>query len=102
MNKKMLALMMLVVLLVMSGCQTTAKEEAPVPSTETVVDNEVEADAEPDAEPISTPEKEIKRIVGPFKEMIAPDFTLEDMDGNEVTLSELQGNVVLLTFWTSW
>lgn len=99
MNKKILAITMLVVLLVISGCQTTGNEEAPVPSTETVVEtNDVEADTEP----TSTPEKEIKRIVGPFKEMIAPDFTLNDLDGNEVTLSELQGNVVLLTFWTSW
>ena len=32
----------------------------------------------------------------------APDFTLEDADGNEVTLSKLKGKVVLLNFWATW
>ena len=32
----------------------------------------------------------------------APDFTLEDADGNEVTLSDLEGQVVLLNFWATW
>ncbi len=34
--------------------------------------------------------------------MIAPDFTLPDVEGNNVTLSDLQGNSVALVFWTSW
>ncbi|WP_420388500.1 peroxiredoxin family protein [Roseivirga sp.] len=29
----------------------------------------------------------------------APDFTLKDMDGNDVTLDDLKGEVVLLNFW---
>jgi thiol-disulfide isomerase/thioredoxin len=32
----------------------------------------------------------------------APDWTLKDIEGNEVTLSELKGNLVLLDFWASW
>ena len=32
----------------------------------------------------------------------APDFTLKDLDGNEVTLSQYKGNVVLLDFWATW
>ncbi len=32
----------------------------------------------------------------------APDFSLEDADGNAVKLSELQGKVVLLNFWATW
>lgn len=32
----------------------------------------------------------------------APDFTLEDANGNKVTLSELKGKVVLLNFWATW
>jgi len=32
----------------------------------------------------------------------APDFTLEDLNGNKVTLSNYQGKVVLLEFWTTW
>ncbi len=36
------------------------------------------------------------------KGVAAPDFTLKDMDGNEVTLSSLQGQKVYLKFWASW
>lgn len=32
----------------------------------------------------------------------APDFTLRDLDGQEVRLSSLQGKVVLLNFWATW
>lgn len=32
----------------------------------------------------------------------APDFSLSDIDGNEVTLSELKGKTVLLDFWGTW
>jgi thiol-disulfide isomerase/thioredoxin/outer membrane lipoprotein-sorting protein len=32
----------------------------------------------------------------------APDFTLQDMEGNNITLSELRGNVILLDFWATW
>lgn len=32
----------------------------------------------------------------------APDFTLEDLDGNQVSLGDLQGKVVFLNFWATW
>ncbi len=32
----------------------------------------------------------------------APDFTLNDMQGNAVTLSELKGKVVIIDFWATW
>ena len=32
----------------------------------------------------------------------APDFTLHQLDGEEVTLSSLRGRVVLLNFWATW
>ncbi len=32
----------------------------------------------------------------------APDFELEDLEGNTVRLSELRGKMVLLFFWTTW
>ena len=33
---------------------------------------------------------------------IAPDFTVEMLDGSKITLSELRGKVVLLSFWATW
>jgi peroxiredoxin len=33
---------------------------------------------------------------------LAPDFSLEDANGQMVTLSELRGKVVLLNFWATW
>ena len=32
----------------------------------------------------------------------APDFTLTDMQGQQVTLSALKGKVVILNFWATW
>ena len=32
----------------------------------------------------------------------APDFTLKDIEGNDLTLSSLRGKYVILDFWGSW
>ncbi len=33
---------------------------------------------------------------------VAPNFTLEDLDGKAVTLSSFRGKVVLIDFWATW
>ncbi len=33
---------------------------------------------------------------------VAPNFTIEDIDGNPVKLSSFRGKVVLMAFWASW
>lgn len=33
---------------------------------------------------------------------VAPDFTMPDVNGNEVALSSLRGQYVLVDFWASW
>jgi len=35
-------------------------------------------------------------------QLLAPDFTLVDLDGNNISLSDLKGKVVLLNFWGTW
>ena len=32
----------------------------------------------------------------------APDFTLDDLNGQPISLSQFKGQVVLLDFWASW
>ena len=32
----------------------------------------------------------------------APDFTLKDMDGNEVSLQSLRGKPAIVNFWATW
>ncbi len=32
----------------------------------------------------------------------APDFSMQDINGNTIILSELKGKVVLVDFWASW
>ncbi len=33
---------------------------------------------------------------------LAPDFQLEDTEGNQISLSDLRGKVVLVNFWATW
>ena len=39
---------------------------------------------------------------GLHKSSLAPDFTLDTLDGKAVTLSDLRGKAVLLNFWATW
>ncbi len=51
---------------------------------------------------INTKKKTTEEKVGLAKSMIAPDFTLKDIEGNSHTLSEYRGKVVLVDFWATW
>lgn len=41
-------------------------------------------------------------IPAPQKGFLAPDFTLETLNGGQATLSELRGQVVIVNVWASW
>ena len=41
-------------------------------------------------------------IPAPQKGFLAPDFTLETLEGESVTLSDLRGQAVLINFWATW
>jgi thiol-disulfide isomerase/thioredoxin len=41
-------------------------------------------------------------MLTPTRQVLAPDFTLDDLNGKPVSLSSLQGKVVFLNFWGSW
>jgi len=38
----------------------------------------------------------------PVSRMLAPDFTLKTLDGDEISLSQFRGQPVLINFWASW
>lgn len=42
------------------------------------------------------------RIPSPREGFLAPDFTLETLDGGQVTLSDLRGQAVVVNLWASW
>ncbi|MCK8824520.1 TlpA family protein disulfide reductase [Fuchsiella alkaliacetigena] len=79
-------IMVIAVLVTIIACDNQEVEEETTNSTQEFENNE---EVEVDSEDV-------------FKER-APDFTLIDLEGNEVTLSAYQGDkVVFLNFWASW
>lgn len=42
------------------------------------------------------------KIPAPQPGFLAPEFSLEDMNGEKVSLASLRGRPVLLNFWASW
>lgn len=38
----------------------------------------------------------------PREGFLAPDFTLDTLDGSKVTLSELRGKIVVVNLWATW
>ena len=44
----------------------------------------------------------IKTDMSPESAPQAPEFTLEDLQGNEISLSSLAGKVVFLNVWATW
>jgi cytochrome c biogenesis protein CcmG/thiol:disulfide interchange protein DsbE len=43
-----------------------------------------------------------RKIDSPLIGKQAPEFVLQDLDGNEVSLEALRGKPVLLNFWATW
>lgn len=51
----------------------------------------------------STPEQTVQKVSsGNLVGSSAPDFTLTDMQGQQVSLSQFRGKVVILNFWATW
>lgn len=52
--------------------------------------------------PDNTFTTESRTTAAPYAGSAAPDFTLHDLDGNEISLSQFRGKKVILNFWASW
>ena len=47
-------------------------------------------------------ENESSNVMMPRHGFLAPDFTLQTIDGEVITLSDLQGQPVVINLWASW
>lgn len=52
--------------------------------------------------PAGPTEARSERPAAPQAGFVAPDFTLDTLDGGAITLSDLRGQAVLVNFWASW
>ncbi|MEN1761886.1 TlpA disulfide reductase family protein [Anoxynatronum sibiricum] len=99
MKKSVLLLVVLLLLsmAVLQACSPTAPESPQV----TVESAEIDEAAieEPEVTEASETTEIDEPPVGIFQGNRAPDFTLYDLEGNQVCLEDLRGNQVVLNFW---
>ena len=86
-NKRILIILVLVFALLLGGASVLYSRLSNSVESEQLAQTEDVPEAE------NTEEK---------KPIIAPDFTVYDIDGNEVHLSDYLGTPVVLNFWASW
>ena len=56
----------------------------------------------PKSKHIKLLEEQIEKLKPLAYGQMAPDFTLPDLNKNQISLSEFRGKVILLDFWASW
>ncbi len=90
MYKKLLlvAFMLTLVLTGMIGCERLSPPDLSVPLSTPDESSEGSQDT-----PVQAPERQV---------VYAPDFTLMDLEGNEVTLATFGGQNIILNFWATW
>jgi len=96
------AVIILALALIVSGCrlQTDPLEEVTIttPEETSPAGQEETSPAIEEEEETATPAPPVGTQIG----NLAPDFTLQDLDGEMVTLSELRGSPIALNFWATW
>ncbi len=92
-------LISITVLLLFTNCKTEISDENP--KEEAISSINLGAKVEEDKD-IVVEESELEDTEKENKIPYANDFTLLDLDKNEVSLSDLQGKIVVLNFWATW
>ena len=98
MNKKTLLILCLVFVLVLVGAgvlYNAMSEDIQLGGLATMP-----PETQPATEASTIPQETQEATEPPTS--IAPDFTMLDMDGNEVTLASFFGKPIILNFWASW
>ncbi len=86
MNKMLKVMPLIILSLVLMGTSCQPLSDPPEETTPTA------------SEETSTPASEEGTQIGNR----APDFELQDLDGQSISLSSLRGSPVMLNFWASW
>ncbi len=77
--------------------EKTAEDEILEEDEEDIEDREDE-----EIEDSEDPEPEDEPVADIAVGAPAPDFTLKNLQGEEVSLSDFRGNIVLINFWATW
>lgn len=95
----LLLLLILVISIVIVGCSSaTEKEGAQVPDEVSREDNVVNPPEDEASENVNSEDSMPEIASG----KLAPNFTLKNLDGEEVSLEDYRGKIVLVNFWASW
>lgn len=124
-RKVVLGLLLLAGLALVGGCFSSGEQSTSGPAVANVSPEATASLADPTSAPVTAdptltatqpsvvssvePPVEIATAtptadlpVAPVPGARAPDFTLTDLNGDEVSLSSLRGQSVLLNFWATW
>lgn len=96
MNKKGIFILILLIVVILGGCSLDKEKiDTQVSAKEDVTKKDIVSAEE--MEPVEEVEKreEIEKI-------LAPDFTLKNLKGEDVSLSDFKGKYVLINFWATW
>lgn len=83
--KKILIILMITIMIFVTAC--SKGDTLIVEPHNDAPENEIKTEDDKDAEK---------------EPIVAPDFELEDLEGNMVKLSSLQGKKVIINFWATW
>lgn len=102
MKKILISSIVLILLFIGAYYVVSNKDFSPVPNQPNTNANNNTANDAVNKSDSYTKNQESTNIKNNSSKILAPDFTLTDLNGNIVTLSNLRGKKVFLNFWASW
>ncbi len=102
MKKILISSIVLILLFIGAYYVVSNKDFSPVPNQPNTNANNNTANDAVNKSDSYTKNQESNNIKNNSSKILAPDFTLTDLNGNIVTLSNLRGKKVFLNFWASW
>lgn len=97
---KKILIMFFLVLTIVAGCTSNNDLEDDSNKQDTIIEPQEEVSDEDTSEGLNPiiNDDTVDIAIG----LEAPDFTLTNLNGDEVSLSDYRGNIVMLNFWATW